>query len=152
MSNINEDDLSLKEGNMKLWMSSEYSGDIGHEMRTARNFVEDEINVKINDKDYDIDLDKWRCIAILMKDKVDQERYCEVIKYSPKTKKMDFKLQIDYPEFVNGDAKRQQQFIYEMLMRSLDLLIEKGLNEAGIESLRQDTQSVALKNGWITTH
>ena len=37
-------------------------------------------------------------------------------------------------------------------MRSLDLLIEKGLNEAGIESLRQDTQSVALKNGWITAH
>ena len=137
---------------MKLWMSSEYSGDIGHKMRTARNFVRDQTNVKINDKDYDIDLDKWRCIAILMKDKVDQERYCEVIKYSSKTKKMDFKLQIDYPEFVNGDTKRQQQLIYEMLMRSLDLLIEKGLNEAGIESLRQDTQSVALKNGWITTH
>jgi hypothetical protein len=137
---------------MKLWMSAEYSGDISDELRISQNFVEDEINAKIADKDYDIDLDKWRCIAILMKDKVDQERYCEVIKYSPKTKKMDFKLQIDYPEFVNGDAKRQQQFIYEMLMRSLDLLIEKGLNEAGIESLRQDTQSVALKNGWVTTH
>ena len=137
---------------MKLWMSAEISGGIGEPVRHALNFVEDEINAKIDDKDYDIDLDKWRCIAILMKDKVDQERYCEIIKYSSKTKKMDFKLQIDYPEFVNGDAKRQQQFIYEMLMRSLDLLIEKGLNEAGIESLRQDTQSVALKNGWITTH
>ena len=137
---------------MKLWMSSEYSGDIGYEMRTARNFVEDEINSIIDGKDYDIGLKSWDCIAVLMKDKVDQERYCEVIKYSSKTKDMDFRLQIDYPEFVNGDAKRQQQLIYEMLMRSLDLLIEKGLNEAGIESLRQDTQSVALKNGWITTH
>ena len=39
---------------MKLWMSSEYSGDIGHEMRTARNFVCDQINVKINDTDYPI--------------------------------------------------------------------------------------------------
>ncbi|MBZ1391450.1 MULTISPECIES: hypothetical protein [Psychrobacter] len=65
---------------------------------------------------------------------------------------MDFKLQIDYPEFVNGDAKRQQRLIYDMLMRSLDLLIDKGLNEASTESLRQDTQGVALKNGWITTH
>ena len=137
---------------MKLWMSAEISGGIGEPVRHALNFVEDEINAKIADKDYDIDLDKWRCIAILMKDKVDQERYCEVIKYSSKTKKMDFKLQVDYPEFVIGDAKRQQQFIYEMLMRSLDLLIEKGLNEAGIESLRQDTQSVALKNGWIIAH
>ena len=137
---------------MKLWMSAEISGGIGEPVRHALNFVEDEINLFIDGKDYDIDLDKWRCIAILMKDKVDQERYCEVIKYSSKTKKMDFKLQIDYPEFVNGDAKRQQQLIYEMLMRSLDLLIEKRLNETGIESLRQDTQSVALKNGWITTH
>lgn len=30
--------------------------------------------------------------------------------------------------------------------------ITKGLNETGIESLRQDTQSVALKHGWITAH
>ncbi|HAR75842.1 MAG TPA: hypothetical protein DCR60_06440 [Psychrobacter sp.] len=137
---------------MKLWMSAEINGGIGEPVPHALNFVEDEINLFIDGKDYDIDLDKWRCIAILMKDKVDQERYCEVIKYSSKTKKMDFKLQIDYPDFANGDAKRQQQLIYEMLMRSLDLLIEKGLNEAGIESLRQDTQSVALKHGWITTH
>tara|TARA_R100001369_G_scaffold2082_3_gene6553 strand:+ start:157 stop:570 length:414 start_codon:yes stop_codon:yes gene_type:complete len=137
---------------MKLWMSAEINGGIGEPVPHALNFVEDEINLFIDGKDYDIDLDKWRCIAILMKDKVDQERYCEVIKYSSKTKNMDFKLQIDYPDFANGDAKRQQQLIYEMLMRSLDLLIEKGLNEAGIESLRQDTQSVALKHGWITTH
>lgn len=137
---------------MKLWMSAEISGGIGEPVRHALNFVEDEINLFIDGKDYDIELDKWRCIAILMKDKVDQERYCEVIKYSSKTKKMDFKLQIDYPDFANGDAKRQQQLIYEMLMRSLDLLLEKGLNKAGIESLRRDTQSVALKNGWITTH
>ena len=36
---------------MKLWMSAEYSDDIGHEMRTARNFVEDEINSIIDGKD-----------------------------------------------------------------------------------------------------
>lgn len=77
---------------MKLWMSAEISGGIGEPVRHALNFVEDEINLFIDGKDYDIDLDKWRCIAILMKDKVDQERYCEVIKYSSKTKKMDFKL------------------------------------------------------------
>ena len=137
---------------MKLWMSGEVVQNVLEPFRLAMLYVSDQINAKIDDKDYDIELDKWRCIAILMKDKADQERYCEVIKYSSKTKKIDFKLQIDYPEFVNGDAKRQQQLIYEMLMRSLDLLIEKGLNEAGIESLRQDTQSVALKNGWIIAH
>lgn len=142
----------IKGAAMKLWMSGEVEKHVLEPFRLAIIYLEDEINAKIADKDYDIDLDKWRCIAILMKDKVDQERYCEVIKYSSKTKKMDFKLQIDYPEFVNGDAKRQQQLIYEMLMRSLDLLLEKGLNEAGIESLRQDTQSVALKNGWIIAH
>nr|WP_036595250.1 Imm44 family immunity protein [Moraxella osloensis] len=137
---------------MKLWMSSEYSGDIGSELRNSRNFVEDEINKLIEHKEYNLDLDKWRCITILMKSKEDRQLYCEIIKYSPKTKKMDFKLQIDYDEFVDSNDKRRQQIIYEMLMRSLDLLIQKGLNETGIESLRQDTQSVALKHGWITAH
>ncbi|WP_227429337.1 hypothetical protein [Psychrobacter sp. I-STPA6b] len=51
---------------MKLWMSAEYSGDIGHEMRTARNFVEDEINSIIDGKNYDIDLKGWDCIAIYL--------------------------------------------------------------------------------------
>ena len=133
-------------------MSGEVVQNVLEPFRLAMLYVRDQINAKIDDKDYDIDLDKWRCIAILMKDKVDQERYCEVIKYSSKTKKMDFKLKIDYPEFVNGDVKRQQQLIYDMLMRSLDLLIEQGLEVAGIERLRRDTQSVALKYGWITTH
>lgn len=87
-----------------------------------------------------------------MKKEEDRKRYCEIIKYSPNTQGMDFRLKIDYPDFVNGNTKRQQQLIYKMLMRSLDLLIQKGLNETGIESLRQDTQSVALKHGWITAH
>ncbi|NOX77650.1 MAG: hypothetical protein GXO41_01680 [Gammaproteobacteria bacterium] len=121
-------------------------------MRNSRNFVEDEINKLIEHKEYNLDLDKWRCITILMKSKEDRQLYCEIIKYSPKTKKMDFKLQIDYDEFVDSNDKRRQQLIYEMLMRSLDLLIQKGLNETGIETLRQDTQSVALKHGWITVH
>ena len=50
---------------MKLWMSSEYSGDIGSELRNSRNFVEDEINKLIEHKEYNLDLDKWRCITIL---------------------------------------------------------------------------------------
>lgn len=94
---------------MKLWMSAEISGGIGEPVRHALNFVEDEINAKIADKDYDIELDKWRCIAILMKDKADQERYSEVIKYSTKTKKwiLNYKLTIlslsmEMPSVSNG--------------------------------------------------
>lgn len=137
---------------MRLWMSGEVNKEVLEPFRLSMIYVEDEINSVIENKDYDIALQSWDCIAVLMKKEEDRKRYCEIIKYSPNTQGMDFRLQIDYPDFVNGNTKRQQQLIYEMLMRSLDLLIQKGLNETGIESLRQDTQSVALKHGWITAH
>lgn len=136
---------------MRLWISDEVSKEVLEPFRLSMIYVEDEINSVIENKGYDIALQSWDCIAVLMKEE-DRKRYCEIIKYSPNTQGMDFRLQIDYPDFVNGNTKRQQQLIYKMLMRSLDLLIQKGLNETGTESLRQDTQSVALKHGWITAH
>jgi hypothetical protein len=130
---------------MKLWMSAEFSGDIGDGLRLARNFVEDEINTVIEAKDYDIELDGWDCIAIIMESDSDFE---EVIKYSIKKRDMDFRLRICFENFANADALGQQRLIYQMLLRSLDLLIEKGVNVSGINALRADVEGIAKKFAW----
>jgi hypothetical protein len=38
--------------------------------------------------------------------------------------------------------------IFAMLMRSLDILQEKGLPKTGLQQLRTDAVAVARKNGW----
>jgi len=130
---------------MELWMSAEYSGDIDDQLREASNFVEDEINKIIKSKEYDLELDSWDCIAIIMED----NDYDEIIKYSKKKRDMDFRLKIDHKEFRNSTSQGQQKLFYNMLLRSLDFLIEKGLNENAITMIRNDINSAAKINEWL---
>ncbi|MCG8612680.1 MAG: Imm44 family immunity protein [Pseudomonadales bacterium] len=131
---------------MKLWIGSEYEEDIGDQLREARNFVEEDINKTIEDKTYEIELDDWDCIAIIMND---DPFHDEVIKYSKKKRDMDFRLKINFDEFRSADSLGRQKLIYQMLLRSLNLLLEKGANEAGVNALVQDVSVVANKNGWM---
>ncbi|WP_067141278.1 Imm44 family immunity protein [Oceanivirga salmonicida] len=135
---------------MKLWMSSEYSVGIGDKLRLARNYVEKVINEKINKKKYMLEeyLEGWDCISIIMNMK--NHEYIERTIYSKKKKDMDFRLQIDYEEFDNTDDLGRQRLIYEMLDRSLDILLEKKkLPLDAIEELRADVKEVAKEQGWI---
>ncbi|WP_197035237.1 Imm44 family immunity protein [Oceanivirga salmonicida] len=76
--------------------------------------------------------------------------YIERTIYSKKKKDMDFRLQIDYEEFDNTDDLGRQRLIYEMLDRSLDILLEKKkLPLDAIEELRADVKEVAKEQGWI---
>ena len=127
-------------------MSAEFEGGIGDQLREARNNVENEINKVIETKSYDIELKGWDCIIILMKKDPD---FNEVVKYSKKKQDMDFRLKIDFEKFSNSTPHEQQQLIYQMLDRSLDLLIEKGVASDGINTLRKDVAEVAKKSNWI---
>ncbi|EIF51637.1 Imm44 family immunity protein [Sulfurovum sp. AR] len=144
---------------MKLWMSSETSREVLNEdqstqLRLARNFVKDKINLKIEDISYEIPLDSWDCIIVMMGDDSFEERTI----YSMKKRDMDFRLKIDHAEFNSTDALGQQKLIFEMLMRSLDLLKEKFTKVKPklphtiydeLENLKADVLSVANSNGWI---
>ena len=131
---------------MKLWMSAEFEGGLGDQIRASRNFVEDEINKEIESKSYGVELKGWDCIIILMRD---DPNFDEVIKYSKKKQDMDFRLKIDFDDFSKTTALGQQKLIYQMLDRSLDLLIEQGVSSEGINVLRSDVIKVAEKNNWV---
>jgi len=130
---------------MKLWIGSEFEGDIDQALREARNSVVDCINEVIEKNSYDIELDDWDCIAIIMED---DPFHDEVIKYRPKKRNMDFRLRIGFSDFSNADTLGQQKLFFQMLQRSLDLLAENGANASGINELRNDVERVARKNSW----
>jgi stress-induced morphogen len=137
--------LYLGEVQMKLWMSAEFSGDIEEEIRVSSNFVEDTINEVIEAKSYDIELDSWDCIAIIMED----DDFEEITKYSPKKRDMDFRLHISHKEFSNCSSLERQCMFYQMLKRSLNILTDKGANESGVENLILDICDIAKQHGWV---
>lgn len=130
---------------MKLWMSAEFSGDIEEKVRLSSNFVEDAINNVLEAKNYDIELDSWDCIAIIM----EGDDFEEITKYSPKKRDMDFRLQISHKEFSNCSYLERQRMFYQMLERSLDILIDKGANDVGVEKLSLDIFNIAKQHDWV---
>ena len=129
---------------MKVWMSSESSKEVLNEeqltqLNVPRNYVENLLNNKFEHKSYDIPLDSWDCITIMMGPKGFEER----IMYSFKRKNMDFRLKINYMDFKSTDDLGRQKLIFEMMLRSLDLLkikfekVKPKLNQKVYEELER---------------
>lgn len=144
---------------MKLWLSAELSCKVLSQEqldqeRIARNFVEETLNSRLLNESYDIPIQQWNCIGIIMGENDFDER----IYYSPKRKDMDFRLKIDPIAFKSTDDLGRERLIFAMLLRSLDLLkakFEKARPKFDpkvydeLERLRNDALEVAKEKNWV---
>ncbi|WP_445661229.1 Imm44 family immunity protein [Acinetobacter sp. F16] len=108
---------------MKVWLSAELSKDVLTEEQIlqeckARNAAVDTLNLRLNDKFYNIPLNSWDCIIIIM----GEDSFEESIYYSIKRQNMDFRLRIDPATFKATDHLGRKKLIFSMLLKSLNLL------------------------------
>ena len=130
---------------MKLWMSAETQSDVGDDLRKVRTKIRDIINDKIQNIDYGIPLNGWDVIVILR----DDERMKEIIKYSKKKEHMDFRLVMNYEQFIASNDHEKETMYFDLLLRSLMILNEKWITENGIDKLIQDVTEIGITNNWI---
>lgn len=103
---------------MELWMSSEQMHECFENMQIQR-----EIKPKINEliKNCTLgDYVEWAVITIILNE--NGPDYKEIIRRSLKNKELEFRLKIDYNEFMNSDYNHKKKLVLELLMRSLDLM------------------------------
>lgn len=129
---------------MKLWISGEVQSDVGNFFREASICVENTINDVISNKEYDIELNDWDCIAILRSD----SSFEDITKYSKKKMEMDFRLQLNYVDFKKANKHERESMIFKMLQRSLTILKDKGVNEEELEVLITDVLKVGENKNW----
>ena len=103
---------------MKLWMSSEQMQECFENMQIQR-----EIKPKINELikhctlgDYNV----WNVITIVLNE--NGPNYKEIIRRSLKNRELEFRLKIDYDEFIKSDYEHKKKLVIELLLRSLDLM------------------------------
>lgn len=144
---------------MKVWLSSESSKEVLNEdqlsqLRLARNYIETILKGELESKSYNIPLDSWDCVTVMMGENSFDER----IIYSVKKRNMDFRLKINHVAFNTTDDLGRQKLIFAMLMRSLDLLKEKFKKVKPklsvevydeLERMRADALKVAKTNNWV---
>lgn len=104
---------------MKLWMSAEEMEECGEENRIIRNEIEPRINELIKDCVLG-DYVEWAVITIILNENA--PNYKEIIRRSLKNKELEFRLKIDYNEFMKSDPKQKKRLVLEVLFRSLDLM------------------------------
>lgn len=129
---------------MKLWIGGEIQAEVADSFRMARLSVEKTINENLENKNYDILLTDWDCIAILR----DDDDFAERTTYSKKKKDMDFRLKIDYSAFTKSDSKQQESLIFQMLQRSISILKQKEVG-FGIDQLIADVSDIGKTRDWI---
>ena len=112
---------------------------------TLRRTVEQSINDFIAEKTYPIILKTWDVIAILRDDDV----FDKIYEYSKKTGEMDFRLKLNYAKFKNASPLEREKMIFEMLLRSLSILKEKGVSGIGMETLLSDVSRIGQAAGWV---
>ena len=144
---------------MKLWIGSELSKEVLTDEQIlqeckARNAVVDTLNLRLNDKFYNIPLNSWDCIIIIMGEDSFEER----IYYSIKRQNMDFRLRIDPTTFKATDDLGRKKLIFSMLLRSINLLkikfekVRPKLNSKvfeELERLKEDVLNIAKEESWI---
>ena len=103
---------------MKLWMSSEQMQECFENMRIQR-----EIKPKINGLikhctlgEYNV----WNVITIVLNE--NGPNYKEIIRRSLKNRELEFRLKIDYDEFIKSNYEHKKKLVIELLLRSLDLM------------------------------
>ena len=103
---------------MKLWMSSEQMQECFENMQIQRE-IKPKINELINHctlGDYNV----WNVITIVLNE--NGPNYKEIIRRSLKNRELEFRLKIDYDEFIKSDYEHKKKLVIELLLRSLDLM------------------------------
>ena len=103
---------------MKLWMSSEQM----HECEENIDII-NEIVPRINEVIKACTLGnyvEWAVITIILNE--NGPDYKEIVRRSLKNKELEFRLKINYYDFMKADYKLKKRNVLEVLLRSLDLM------------------------------
>ncbi|SUP85800.1 Imm44 family immunity protein [Yersinia wautersii] len=110
---------------MNLWISGEIDENVSVFHRETRQFIEKEINEKLENINFSHDYEKWALVAMINKD-VDWAG--EVVKRHIKRKVLEFRLKIDHNEFLNGNFSQRANLFLDALQRSIDKMEDLGIS------------------------
>ncbi len=114
---------------MRLWMSSEEGMNIVEdELSKLYMEIEKNLNTHLDAINYKNVLDEWWLIIILRDDDIaDEERgrkKTSKIKGKPIIR-ISMSLKIPYNEFKNANEEKRKELIYDVILRSVDILEQK---------------------------
>jgi stress-induced morphogen len=129
---------------MEVWIGGEIREDLDDDFMAATDAVEDAVNDVLAGHDYAIPLEDWDCVAIIRED-------CEIkesTKYYRSQQRTDYRLRVSYEAFSGASEAKQRGMIFQMLLRSLNLLQTQLPDCEDVETLKDDLICAGHELGW----
>ena len=105
-------------------MSSEADKKVSDDLSLLYMSIEKQINNHLKEIEYENEkLIELRCIIILRDDSV----FKEIIKYRKANKIIGMHLSMEFDAFKNGDEEKRKELIYDVILRSINISEEKGI-------------------------
>jgi hypothetical protein len=132
---------------MKLWMSAEVWHEVGDDLWQIRKLAESLINNELDSRKMQIDnVDQWAVITILLPDDFPwSSNYPETKRFHRKQKVLEFRLKIDYKSFSEVDEIGKLQLLFDMLLRSVELMATYKIPQDKINMLKEICLAAAAK-------
>jgi hypothetical protein len=123
---------------MKFWWSSETSSGVGDQSAEILKSAHQMLNEHLPSAQLDAKWEgwEWSFIAIIISPVLGVE-YPERILCSKKRKDFEFRLKIDFDEFLAADRGKRISLIFQQLHRSVDLMAQYSVSLADRETLHQ---------------
>lgn len=122
---------------MKLVIGAEVDGPVYELFRPVRKIVQDRFNAVLELEDYGDGLPKFHFIAIIRAaDAV--VKYQEIYKYNAKKKSCDYRVAIDYIDFLTGNDERRIALLHEAIEKALSHLVQQKTESIDLDRLRND--------------
>ena len=105
----------------RLWMSAEVVSEVREDLRKLFMAIEKDLNAYLDRIGYKNVLKKWRLVIILRDDDLSDE----YVRKERGDDIINFSLKIPYAAFRDGDEKQRKALIYDVILRSLDILEQR---------------------------
>ena len=124
---------------MIFWSSSESSSQVTPHLREVRKCTEPLINQQLDLASLESKWDgwKWAFIAIILISPALGVEYPERVRCSKTNRVLEFRLKVDFGEFLGASRAGHIELMFKQLHRSVDLMAKYAVSIKGRETLHQ---------------
>lgn len=127
---------------VRFWMSAECDAKVYDDFRMIRIKIEADVKSLVKQHDYGNGLKKWSVIPVVLSTAAKRDVFDEIEKVDLKKRECEFRLHVPLMKFRKADMPNKFDMIKEVILRSLRLTKEAGIERFDFDRLHKDIDSL----------
>jgi hypothetical protein len=134
---------------MDVFFTTFAEGSLGEKAQEIYYPFSQRLKDHLKDRDYGPGLPQWFLMFVIIGPKTPGHDAPDRVLYKRKANELDMRLRLDFQAFKSGDRPQRQALLLDCMLRSLDLMAKKKVQNFDAAALKPDFEDFARKAGWM---